>query len=85
MPDLVRAKIFLSWAVLEDGKHNELELVDASSDKPKASFKLNKEDGSYEGDLKKGSDYEFEWQSKEFSSDWSVAPNPIVEQIELKK
>ena len=85
VPDLVRAKIFLSWAVLEDGKHNELELVDASSDKPKASFKLNKEDGSYEGDLKKGSDYEFEWQSKEFSSDWSVAPNPIVEQIELKK
>ena len=85
VPNLVRAKIFLSWAVLEDGKHNEVELIDTSADKPSVGFKLNKENGSYEGDLKKGSDYKFEWQSNEFSSDWSVAPNPIVEQIELKK
>ena len=85
VPDLVSAKVFLSWAVLEDGKHNEVELINLSADNPSTGFKLNKKDGSYEGDLKKGSSYKFEWQSKEFSSDWSVAPNPIVEQIVLKK
>lgn len=85
VPDSVRAKVFLSWAVLEDGKHNEVELIDASSDNPSPGFKLNNNDGSYEGEFKKGSSYKFEWQSKEFSSDWSVAPNPIVEQIGLTK
>ena len=77
--------MFLSWAVLEDGKHNEVELIDASADNPSPGFKLNNNDGSYEGEFKKGSSYKFEWQSKEFSSDWSVAPNPIVEQIGLTK
>jgi len=80
-PELMKVKVFLAWSVLEDGLIEDETLFDGASVIPPKGFKVDREDGSYTGELRRGSQVEFTWTSQDFSLDWSVAPSPRVEEV----
>lgn len=80
LPDSKDVRVTLSWSVLEDGLKEDISLFDSSSVIAPAGFTKDV-DGSFIGQLKRGQFVEFEWSTKEFSADWTVAPTPFVESI----
>jgi hypothetical protein len=79
-PNQLKIRVTLYWSVQEEGLKTDLSLLDVAKDVvPKGFSSVGA--GAYEGVIMKDHPLIFKWHSEEFSTDWSVAPTPIVEKV----
>lgn len=79
-PNQLAIRVTLYWSVQEEGLKTDLSLLDVGKDVvPKGFSSVGA--GVYEGVIMKDDVLVFKWHSQEFSTDWSVAPTPIVEKV----